>query len=104
MNRHDVYSIIEGILLYELPIKDRYILSELNEAKTVQIRTTNWNTHNKITSALDDPKYGNRLNNTIREGWCEGLNRRKGSEGEEFIQSGLEHGDIQVIEVRFRKA
>jgi len=104
MNRHDVYSIIEGILLYELPIKDRYILSELNEAKTVQIRTTNWNTHNKITSALDDPKYGDRLNNTIREGWCEGLNRRKGSEGEEFVQSGLDHGDIQVIEVRFRKA
>jgi len=104
MNRHDVYSIIEGILLYELPIKDRYILSELNEAKTVQIRTTNWDTHYKILSFLDDTKYGNRLNNTIREGWCEGLNRRKGSEGEEFVQSGLEHGDIQVIEVRFRKA
>ena len=51
MNKHDVYSEIENILEYNLSLKDRYILSELNEAKTVQIRTTNWNTHNKVLSA-----------------------------------------------------
>ena len=82
----DVYKIVDNLLEEHLPRCHRYILSELDESRCVQIRTTNWTTHNMVQDVL---KYRKRLNNTYSEGWCEGTS-----------DHGLEHGDIQVIEVR----
>ena len=90
----DVYRTVERILEYEIPFKHRYILSELNEAKCVQIRTTNWDTHKRIEAAL---KGNEQLNGTWVESWCEG------SENRGYRSDSLEHGDIQVIQVTLRK-
>tara|TARA_R110002020_G_scaffold297703_1_gene513469 strand:- start:401 stop:670 length:270 start_codon:yes stop_codon:yes gene_type:complete len=85
----DVYKQIESVLEYKIPLKHRYILTEMNESKCVQIRTTNWNTHEMIQTALN---HSPLLANTYSEGWCEGLK-----------DHGLEHGDIQVIQIKLRK-
>ena len=90
MKNMDVYRIVETILEYNLPLKHRYILSEMHESTCVQIRTTNWNTHNMIQDALKNSKM---LEGTYTEGWCEG------GEDKGYESDGLEHGDIQVIEV-----
>ena len=83
----DIYRTVENILEHNIPLKHRYILSELNESKRIQIRTTSWNTHYRIQEAL---KNSDQLTNTYSEGWCEGT-----------AENGLEHGDIQVIDILF---
>ena len=82
----DVYRNVESILEYSIPLKHRYILTEMNESKCIQIRTANWNTHNMIQETLNNSA---KLASTYSESWCEGS-----------IEHGLDHGDIQVIEVR----
>tara|TARA_R100001530_G_C4217847_1_gene129135 strand:- start:270 stop:548 length:279 start_codon:yes stop_codon:yes gene_type:complete len=86
MKNMDVYRIVENLLEYKIPLKHRYILTEMNESKCVQIRTTNWDTHSMIQTTLN---HSPLLAGTYNEGWCEGLK-----------EHGLEHGDIQVIEVK----
>ena len=95
----DVYGTVENILEHNIPLKHRYILSELNESQRIQISTTNWDTHYRIQEAL---KNSALLENTYSESWCEGTpdatNPSGNTEG-----NGLEHGDIQVIDLKVNK-
>ena len=90
----DVYRNVESILEYNIPLKHRYILTEMHESKCVQIRTSNWNTHNMIQEALNNSA---KLASTYSESWCEG------SENRGYRSDSLEHGDIQVIQVTLTK-
>ena len=90
----DVYRTVENILEHNIPLKHRYILSELNESQRIQIRTTNWNTHYRIQEAL---KNNDQLENTYNESWCEGTPDGAFRQNQ---RNGLEHGDIQVIDIK----
>ena len=91
----DVYKTVERLLEEYLPHSphnrehNRYILSELDEANRIQIRTTSWSTHYKIQKVFNNTESKQRLENTYSESFCEGTK-----------ENSLEHGDIQVIDIK----